>query len=134
MKKHGDKILAAARSPEARQKRTASWNKWLGHNDHPRLGESLTEETKQAIAETARKRAALRRCKSYRLTFRNGRLLPLHRHIMQEHLGRELRSDMVVHHVNGDIHDNRVENLEVMSSSDHSRLHKTQWWKEKKNA
>jgi hypothetical protein len=47
----------------------------------------------------------------------------LHRHLMEQHLGRKLGSDEVVHHINGDILDNRVENLQLMTRSQHSRLH-----------
>lgn len=46
-----------------------------------------------------------------------------HRLIMEQHLGRKLREKEAVHHVNGDKTDNRVENLEVMSLSEHASLH-----------
>lgn len=54
----------------------------------------------------------------------NGKRIDLHRHLMELKLGRKLNSDEVVHHINEDIHDNRIENLELMSFSNHSSLHK----------
>lgn len=43
--------------------------------------------------------------------------------VMGQMLGRILRSDEVVHHVNGDPGDDRPENLQLMSREGHSRLH-----------
>lgn len=40
-----------------------------------------------------------------------------HRHIMSQSLGRELFPDETIHHLNGIRDDNRIENLELMSSS-----------------
>jgi hypothetical protein len=46
-----------------------------------------------------------------------------HRLIMEQHLGRKLRSNQIVHHINGDIKDNSVENLETMTRREHARFH-----------
>lgn len=40
-----------------------------------------------------------------------------HRKVMQEYIGRELYPDENVHHINGVRDDNRIENLELWSSS-----------------
>ena len=47
----------------------------------------------------------------------------LHRYIMEQYLGRKLGYNEVVHHINGDKHDNRIENLIVMPRGEHARLH-----------
>lgn len=46
-----------------------------------------------------------------------------HRLIMEKHLGRYLESNEIIHHVDGNIINNKLENLEVMSQSEHMKLH-----------
>ena len=40
---------------------------------------------------------------------------------------------MLIHHKNFDHADNHLENLQVLCSPCHSRLHKTEWWRRRKS-
>ena len=55
--------------------------------------------------------------KGYREITVDGRKILEHRHVMQQHLGRALLPEETVHHIHGDRLDNRIEKLELWSSS-----------------
>ncbi len=46
-----------------------------------------------------------------------------HRLVVSEAAGRLLQDDEVVHHINGDRKDNRLENLKVMTQKEHAAYH-----------
>lgn len=60
---------------------------------------------------------------NYKAIIINGKQIRLHCYVMECYLGRELTKDEVVHHINGIITDNRIENLQVISRADHVKIH-----------
>lgn len=53
----------------------------------------------------------------------NGGYILEHRRIMENFIGRRLDNSEVVHHINGDKDDNRIENLKVMTNAEHTIFH-----------
>lgn len=53
----------------------------------------------------------------------NGKKYDVHRLIMQQKLGRKIPKGKVVHHIDGNIHNNHPDNLKLQSRSAHSRYH-----------
>ncbi len=59
----------------------------------------------------------------YRLVWVNGRQVYEHRHIMEQHLGRRLRTDEQVHHIDKNRSNNALENLEIRLLGAHQAEH-----------
>lgn len=68
--------------------------------------------------------------KGYVVLRNDGDVIFEHRAVMEAHIGRKLTDDEVVHHINGDKTDNRLENLQLMTRGEHSTMHN----KRRKNA
>ena len=87
----------------------------LGHA-HPERAEKARNNSPLML------RAGLSEPRKYKTLYINGKQVREHRYLMEQHLGRKLDRNEQVHHINGDCRDNRIENLQVLTNSEHQKL------------
>ena len=56
---------------------------------------------------------------------KNGKYRPIHRLVMEEHIGRSLSTFEIVHHIDNNKYNNRIDNLKIISREEHTSLHHT---------
>lgn len=108
----------------------------------PRRGVSLSEETKKKISE-AHKIQGIGHRKNRKDGYvavyypkhprsnKEGYIME-HQYTMEQHIGRLLHDDEVVHHKNHKRNDNRLENLQLMTFKEHAGLHMRERWEQKR--
>lgn len=62
----------------------------------------------------------------YRMWQINGKRIYAHRAVMEAHLGRKLERHEHVHHIDHNTHNNDINNLQILTSEEHSRMHMTE--------
>jgi hypothetical protein len=138
--KAGYSIEIRKKMSESR-KGTIPWNKGVACPEIVRAkisktlqGHSISFEQRKKLSESCRgknrgssngmwKGGIKHYGKYVSITLPNGIYLNEHRYLMEKFLGRKLKSDEVVHHINFRRDDNRLENLVVMSKTAHSSFH-----------
>jgi hypothetical protein len=83
------------------------------------LGKKRSEETKEKIRKALTKVGT----DNYPHEYYKGVSRRKNRVVMERHLGRVLRPDEQVHHINKNKKDNRIENLKLVSTYEHSIIH-----------
>lgn len=61
--------------------------------------------------------------KSYKSITINGKQVRLHRALMEAYIGRKLMPWELVHHRDGNIHNNELSNLSIVTNSIHAKIH-----------
>lgn len=64
----------------------------------------------------------------YKIIVINGRRVREHRHLIQLQIGRKLKANEIVHHINGNRSDNRINNLSIMTRNQHTSIHNKERW------
>jgi len=77
----------------------------------------------KSCAQRLRVKAVLSPNTRYRRVKVNGKPKQLSRHLVESALGRPLRRDEIVHHVNHDKLDDRLDNYEIVDAAAHAKHH-----------
>lgn len=103
---------------------------------HTNKGKHMSRETQLMLAEARRKRGYPLGEKAYNwkggktlngqgyvIVRKDGVYVREHRLVMEQYLGRSLTENEIPHHINGNKTDNRIENLQLMTSTEHKQFH-----------
>jgi len=95
---------------------------------------SISDGLKKRFKDNPPKRKSGKECNGWKggTGVRNGyrwvyvgkyELMQEHRYVMEKYLGRKLLKEEIIHHINRDKLDNRIENLEIVNRSSHMKIH-----------
>lgn len=106
----GEKFEALGKQKQTLLCSLGCWNSW--RKEHGRSHRApLGHVTRHQVTRRAVKVA-------------EGKYRPEHRVVMEKHLGRNLSSDEVIHHIDGNSSNNHIGNLLVVTQSEHVKIHR----------
>ena len=84
----------------------------------------IKRSAKIYICKKCRRRPQKISLDGYFVTWIKGRKnIKVHRLVMEKRLGRRLLSSEIVHHIDHDKFNNRLENLQIVTRSEHNKIH-----------
>jgi transposase len=105
-------------------------SKWMDKHGIPKRDKktALSMASKKIVRKKGEEHHRFKNAKfitpsGYVAIYVNGQTRLEHRVIMEKHLGRKLKEDEHVHHLNHVKTDNRIENLEIVDPVSHQRIH-----------
>ena len=108
----GKKIKEIAREQEVS---TSTINSWLNKHSLFKYGNGYFRPLKK-------NKKFLKKNRGYYISYK-GKQKKYSRVVMEEFLGRELSSNEIVHHINFDKLDDRIENLIIVTKAEHLNIH-----------
>ena len=121
---------------------------WIEHSAVSRRGGTKSESTRRKLSEAKKchyngfngvghlKQRSDGYISAYAPDHPNARAdgyVMLHTIVMEQSIGRYLRKDEVVHHINHQRNDNRLENLALMTIHDHMSMHMKERYAKRRN-